>query len=99
MSKIDTKYIAEKPKVRGKAIATLEVDIRKDITKAIWHYFRSDQFREDLSLGGKNGNSRFKIHFDLLPYALSKKENLKTMIQNMSENELSHLVNKVKSQL
>lgn len=75
-----------------------DIEIRKSIQKAVSKYFTSKQFFEDCELG-KAGTSRMKIHFDLLPYAITKRESIKAVLAGLSEDQLQSLVERIKSEL
>ncbi|WP_159021263.1 hypothetical protein [Formosa sp. L2A11] len=75
-----------------------DVLIRRKMTGVLSNYFTSGQFVEDMELG-KAGDKRMKIHLDLLPYVLSKKESIKSLVQGLDEKETDDLVKRIKAEI
>lgn len=75
-----------------------DVLVRKHLTRAVAKYFTSKQFEEDIELG-KAGDKRMKLHFDLLPYVISKKESIRTLLTGLDEEETDALVKRIKAEM
>lgn len=74
------------------------VKIRDSISKVITKYFTSGLFEEDMALG-KSGDKRMRLHIELLPYTLTKKESIKTTLQGLSSEEQADLASRINSEL
>ncbi|MCM4153664.1 hypothetical protein DHD05_18890 [Arenibacter sp. N53] len=75
-----------------------DVLIRKSIAKALEAYFTSDMYAEDMALG-KMGEKRMKGHLDLLPYVLSKKESIRSVLSGLNDKETEALVERIKVEM
>ena len=74
-----------------------DVVIRKQIGISLEKYFSSDMYHEDMALG-KAGSARMTLHIGLLPYVLTKKESIKTLLNGLDEKETDALVQRIKAE-
>ncbi|WP_143150471.1 hypothetical protein [Arenibacter nanhaiticus] len=90
----ETKRKAGRPK--GSLKQPADVLIRKAIGESLERYFVHGLYKEDMEL---NKTARLKLHMDLLPYVLSKKESIKTLLNGMDEVETDELVQRLKDSI
>ncbi|PNW28935.1 hypothetical protein [Formosa algae] len=75
-----------------------DVVIRQNMSKAVAKYFSKGKFDEDIELG-KSGVARIKLHFDMLPYVISRKESIKSLVSGLNDEETDALVKRIKAEL
>ncbi|MEP1488610.1 MAG: hypothetical protein ABJK28_09300 [Algibacter sp.] len=75
-----------------------DVLIRKSIAVALEKYFTSDMYQEDMALG-KSGEKRMQLHLSLLPYVITKKESIKSMLSGLNEKETDALIQRLKVEI
>ncbi|SOU86041.1 hypothetical protein TDCHD05_10455 [Tenacibaculum dicentrarchi] len=93
---IQPKKKAGRPK--GVKNPPYEVSIRNAIAKRVTTYFTSQEFIEDFQLG-KTGSPRRKLHMELLPYVITKKESIKSLLVGLSPEETEQLGKIISSEL
>jgi hypothetical protein len=75
-----------------------DVLIRKSIAIALEKYFTSDMYQEDMALG-KSGEKRMQLHLSLLPFVITKKESIKTLLSGLDDKETDALVQRIKEEI
>ena len=96
MEKQENKNPVGRPRKHRKKPA--DVLIRKAIAIALEKYFTSDMYQEDMALG-KSGEKRMQLHLSLLPYVITKKESIKSMLSGLDEKETDALVQRLKEEI